>query len=88
MAAILRTTAAVLAAYLAAWTVCFVVMFMLRGEAAPWDQYFSYFGLAWTFRGGEIPALVWASSLVVFVPLAAVLVFIAVRRARIARRAA
>ena len=63
-------------------------MFLLRGEAAPWDQYFSYLGMAWTFRAGEIPALIWASSLVVFVPLAAVVVFIAVRRARRTHRAA
>ena len=88
MATFLRTTVALLGIYLVAWTVCFAVMFVLRGEEVPWDLYLSYLGLAWTFRAGEIPALIWASSLVVFVPLAAVLVFIAVKRARGMRRAA
>jgi hypothetical protein len=44
--------------------------------------------MAWTFRAGEIPALIWVSSLVMFVPLAAVLVFIAAKRAKNTRRAA
>ena len=88
MATFLRTTVALLGIYLVAWTICFAVMFLLRGEAVPWDQYFSYLGTAWTFRAGEIPALIWVSSLVVFVPLAAVLVLIAVRRARRTHRAA
>ena len=84
----LRTIAALFGVYLVAWTVCFAVMFVLRGEGVPWDQYLSYLGMAWTFRAGELPALIWASSLVLFVPLAAVLVFIAVRRARSTRRVA
>ena len=79
---------ALLGIYLVAWTLCFAVMFVVRGETVPWDQYLSYLVMAWTFRAGEIPALIWASSLVVFVPLAAVLVFIALRRARSTRRAA
>jgi hypothetical protein len=73
MAPFLRTTVALLGTYLVAWTVCFAAMFLLRGEAVPWDLYLSYLGMAWTFRGGEIPALIWISSLVVFIPLAAVL---------------
>lgn len=87
MATFLRTPVALLGIYLVAWTVCFAVMFLLRGEAVPWNQYFSYLGMAWTFRGGEIPALIWASSLVVFFPLAAVLLFVAVRRSRRTHRA-
>jgi hypothetical protein len=72
--------------YLVAWTACFAVMFMLRGDTVPWDLYFSYFALAWTFRGGELPVFIWLSSLVVFIPLA-VLVLIAMRRGGSARRA-
>ena len=85
---LLRTAVALLGIYLVAWTICFAVMFLLRGEAVPWNQYLSYLGMAWTFRAGELPALIWASSLVVFVPLAAVCVLIAVRRARRTHRAA
>jgi hypothetical protein len=74
MATFLRITVALLGAYLVAWTASFAVMFSLRGEAVPWDQYLSYLKMAWTFRAGELPALIWISSLVVFIPLAAVLV--------------
>jgi uncharacterized membrane protein YdcZ (DUF606 family) len=88
VATFLRTAVALLGIYLVVWTICFAVMFLFRDEAAPWDQYFSYLGTAWTFRGGEIPALILVSSLVVFVPLAAVLVFVAVRRAKRTHRAA
>ena len=80
MATLLRTILALVGAYLIAWTVCFAVTFSLRGETAPWDQYLSYLGMAWTFRAGEVPALIWISSLVVFVPLAAVVVWLFVGR--------
>jgi hypothetical protein len=88
MATFLRTAVALLGIYLVAWTLCFAVMFALRDEAVPWDLYLSYFAMAWTFRPGEIPAFIWAASLVVFVPLAAVWAFVAVRRAKGTRRAA
>lgn len=80
MATLLRTILALVGAYLIAWTVCFAVTFSLRGETAPWDQYLSYLGMAWTFRAGELPALIWISSLVVFVPLAAMVVWLFVGR--------
>jgi hypothetical protein len=61
-------------------------MFVLRGDTVPWDLYFTYLALAWTFRGGELPVFIWLSSLVVFIPLA-VLVLIAMRRGGSTRRA-
>jgi hypothetical protein len=80
MATFPRTTVALLGTYLVAWTVCFAAMFLLRGETVPWDLYLSYLLLAWTLRGGEIPTLIWISSLVIFIPLAAVLVRLIGRR--------
>jgi hypothetical protein len=35
------TVVALFSIYLVAWTIRLAVMFLLRGEAAPWDQYFS-----------------------------------------------
>src|SRR5690349_6178329 len=76
MAKFLRTAVVLVGAYVVAWTASFAVMFSLRGEAVPWHQYLSYLQMAWTFRGRELPALIWISSLVVFVPLAALVVWL------------
>lgn len=43
------------------------------------SEYFSWFALAWTFRGLEMVALTWLLSIVIFFPLAALAIFL-VRR--------
>jgi hypothetical protein len=77
----LRIAAALVVGHFLTWTTCFAAMFLLRGEAVPWDLYLTYLTMAWTFRGGEIPMFIWWSSVIVFVPIA-MLVFITTSRAR------
>jgi len=64
------------AAYFAAWTASFVFIFFSRGETPPWDLYWSYLMMAWTFRAGELPTFIWLFSVVAFVPLATLVVFV------------
>jgi hypothetical protein len=75
----LRHAAVLLGAYGAAWTCSFALMFWSRDESPPWDLLISYFCLSWTFRAGEIPFFIWLWSLIAFLPLAVLSVFV-VRR--------
>ena len=60
-------------AYAAAWTLGYAAVI-----GSPYDgsYYFEYLRLAWTFTGFERPAFAWLLSLVLFVPIAALFVFI------------
>jgi hypothetical protein len=54
-------------------------MFLSRGDGLDFSHYFEYFGLAWSFHGGELPSFIWLFSLIAFLPLAGLSVFV-VRR--------
>src|SRR5262245_1516862 len=58
------------AVYVAAWTVSYAAVLASRGDGLDFTWYFEYWGLAWTFRGGELPSFIWLCSIIVFVPLA------------------
>jgi hypothetical protein len=68
------------AIYLATWTASYAAMFVSQGDTLDFSHYFEYFRLAWTFRGGELPSYIWLSSLIAFLPLAGVSVFLLRRR--------
>jgi hypothetical protein len=75
MRKIFKHAVGLLVAYFVAWTAAFVGMSSSRGESAPWDLYWSYFTMAWTFHAGELPLFIWLFSVVAFVPLAALVIF-------------
>ena len=70
MGTLLRYAGFLVAVYLAAWTASYVGMFLIRGGALDLSHFFKYFGLAWTFRGGELPTFIWLLSVIAFLPLA------------------
>ena len=72
MAAFLRYAGTLLGAYLVAWTVAFILVFLLRGESPPWNLFVRYFQMAWTFQAGEIPSFIWLSSVIIFLPIAGI----------------
>lgn len=73
---------ALLIAYALAWCASFAYFFHSRGDAADVGLFFQYFALAWSFRGGEMPAFIWFGSLVAFIPLAVIAILIIRRYAR------
>ncbi len=79
MNSFLRYTIALLVTYLLAWTASYVFIFLTRGDGMDFSHYLKYFVLAWTFNGFELPTFILILSIVVFVPLA-VLVVIQMRR--------
>jgi hypothetical protein len=62
--------------HLLAWTVSYVVMLVSRGDRLYFSHFFEYFRLAWTFRGGELPSFIWLLSVMAFLPLAVISVFL------------
>lgn len=62
--------------YLAAWTVAYAVMFVSRGDGLDFTYYFEYLRLAWTFSGEELPSFIWLFSILAFLPLAGLSVFL------------
>lgn len=73
-----RYTIALLGAYFVAWTVAYIVV----TQSLDFDEYFDWFVLAWTFRGFEMVGFTWLFSLVAFLPLAVVTIFLVKRLAR------
>jgi hypothetical protein len=70
MRSALRCTGALLATYFVAWTMSYELMFISRGDGLDFGRYFEYLVWAWSFRGGELPTLIWWFSIVAFVPMA------------------
>jgi hypothetical protein len=68
--------------YLVAWTASYAVAFVSRGDGLGFTYFFEYLRLAWTFSGGELPSLIWLFSVITFLPLASVSVFLLRRYAR------
>lgn len=77
-----RFAIALLAAYLAAWTIAYVAVMYNAVLRLDFSEYFHWFVLAWTFRGFEMVAITWLLSMGLFLPLAAVAVFLVRRMER------
>ena len=80
--ALSRHSTALLAAYFVAWTISYIIVMFNAVHRLDFSQYFSWFVLAWTFRGFEMVAAAWLLSMVAFLPLAALAVFLVWRRQR------
>jgi hypothetical protein len=76
MKIILKYTLGLAAAYFLAWTVSYLFIFLTRGEGFDFSYYFQYLALAWTFRAGELPLFIWLFSLIGFLPLAWLVIFL------------
>jgi len=85
--AILRYAGSLVIAYFVTWTTAFAVMMASRGEPIPWYLYWHYLSLAWSFQGLELPMLIWFCSLVAFIPLAIVIIYILRRFDRVKSKA-
>lgn len=69
--------AAILAViYFAAWTLAYVCIFVSRGDGLDFSHYFEYLALAWTFSGGELPLFIWLFSVIAFLPLVVIVVYL------------
>jgi hypothetical protein len=78
----LKYAVALVLAYLAAWTTSYTCVFLTRGDGLDFTHYFKYLALAWTFRAGELVSFIWVGSLITFLPLAVVAVFILLKYER------
>jgi hypothetical protein len=76
MRTLLRYAAVLVTVYFATWTAAYVGVFVSRGDGLDFSHVFEYFGLAWTFRGGELPSFIWLFSVIAFLPLAGLSVFL------------
>lgn len=76
MRTLLRYTVVLAAVYLAVWTASYAIMFVNRGDGLDFTYFFEYLRLGWTFSGGELPTLIWLFSIIVFLPLAGLSVFL------------
>lgn len=82
MKAFFRYFLALVAAYWLAWTIAYVGVMYNAVLRLDFSEYFHWFVLAWTFRGLEMVALTWLLSMGLFLPLAAIAVFLARRLGR------
>lgn len=71
MKTVFRYSGTLVGVYLAAWTASYVIMVGLD-----FSHFFEYFRLAWTFNGGELPTFIWWFSVLAFLPLAVLAVFL------------
>ena len=76
MNTILRHTVVLIVAYFAAWTAAYAGAFLSRGDDLNFTYFFEYLHLAWTFRGLELPAFIWFFSIIIFLPLAGLMLFL------------
>jgi len=70
--ALCRYTFPLLVAYSIAWTLAYILII----GRLDFTYYAEWFVLAWTFRGFEMVGFTWLLSLVIFLPLAAVAMFV------------
>jgi hypothetical protein len=76
MKALIRYAAVLLAAYLVAWTISYVVVMYNAIRRVDFSQYVHWFFLAWSFRGLEMVAITWLLSIAAFIPLAVVAILL------------
>lgn len=82
MMKMLHLTLVLMATYLAAWTASYLATFVSWGDGLNFAHFFEYLRLAWSFSGGELPTFIWLLSLVIFVPLAGLAIWLLKRQAR------
>jgi membrane protein implicated in regulation of membrane protease activity len=71
MRSLLRYAVVLVAVYLVAWTASYAVV-----TGFDFRYFFQYLRLAWTFSGGELPSFTWFFSIIAFLPLAMVAVYL------------
>ena len=76
MRTLFRYAVVLVAVYLAAWTGSYAVLFVNRGGGLDFTHFFEYLRLAWTFSGGELPSFIWLFSIIAFLPLAGLSIFV------------
>ena len=76
MRTLLRYAVVLIAVYLTAWTASYAVMVGSRSDGSDFTSFIEYFRLAWTFSGGELPSFIWLLSMIAFLPLAGLSVFL------------
>jgi hypothetical protein len=76
MRKLLKYAVVLVPVYLAAWTASYTYMFLSRGDGWDFSFFFEYLGLAWTFSGGELPTFIWLFSIIGFLPLAGLSIFL------------
>ncbi len=76
MRILLRYAVVLVAVYFVAWTAAYAVMFVSRGDCLEFTYFFEYLRLAWTFSGGELPTFIWLFSILAFLPLAGLAIFL------------
>src|SRR5258708_4913282 len=69
-------------AYFIAWTVSYVVITERLIGRLDFTEYFEWLVLTWTFHGLELVRYTWFFSLVGFLPLAVVMIFLVKRLGR------
>ena len=77
MKKVLSYAVALIGAYVVAWTLSYLFVFLSRGDGLDLRYFVEYLALAWSFQAGELPAFIWLLSLAAFLllaPLAIVLV--------------
>lgn len=62
--------------YALAWTGSYACVFIALGDGLNFAYFFEYLVLAWTFNGFELPSLNWFLSIVSFLPLSVLAVFL------------
>jgi hypothetical protein len=72
----LRYAAVLVSAYLGAWTAACGVVLLTRGDGLAFTHFFEYLRLAWTFTGGELPSFIRFFSVIAFLPLAGLAIFV------------
>jgi len=77
--ATLRYTIALLGAYFVAWSASYAIVTFNAVHRLDFSLYFEWLVLAWTFHGGEMVGAAWLLSIVAFLPLAGVAVFLVKR---------
>jgi hypothetical protein len=78
---LLRYAVVLVAVYFATWTAAYAVI-VRGGDGVDFRYFLEYLRMGWTFSGGELPTFVWFFSLIAFLPLAGLSVFLLRRYAR------
>ena len=76
MRTLLKYVLVLAATYLAAWTGSYAFIFVSQGDGFKFTYYFEYLAAAWMFRAGELPFFIWLFSVIAFLPLAVLVVFL------------
>ena len=59
----LKRIALAAVAYVACWIAAHCAVMLSRGDGLSLDYLVSYFRLAWSFSGGDLPSFIWVVSI-------------------------